>query len=274
MKDGQLSLFNARSGGPRHSSTPPVPGLELRFRGAVPVSPERLPQARLLGRLLLAANRDADRCLLTINANRRRVLSWRRRGQKLDVSVHHRVLASPEDIVAVVMHRDASAWTRLRARFEAQGPLPPPAPRRLVSSGHVHDLMPLYDHVNDTFFEGAHGRHQGIVVGWGRWPTVPPRRSLRLGSCSGAPPVIRVHPSLDDPRVPVWFVGFVLFHELLHVEVPPRAGPSGRRLVHPPEFCEREQRHPRYEDACAWERANIDWLVRRTRAVVRDRRSD
>jgi hypothetical protein len=59
---------------------------------------------------------------------------------------------------------------------------------------------------------------------------------------------VRVHRSLDDPRIPRWYVGFVLFHELLHHhfgidEV------DGRRRIHPPEFRAREREHPRYADA-------------------------
>jgi len=83
-------------------------------------------------------------------------------------------------------------------------------------------------------------------------------RSIRLGSYDPGRQVIRIHPRLDDPRVPAWFIGFVIYHEYLHHALGIGMSRGGdRRELHPPAFREAEARHPRYADALAWEAAHI-----------------
>ncbi|MCB9741046.1 MAG: hypothetical protein H6741_17245 [Alphaproteobacteria bacterium] len=262
----QTSLFAAPPRPP--AGLRPV-GVRVKLRGEAPGGPERVDQAFLLGAAVRDRFDGVSRVELTINANRRRVLSWRRQGETLLLSVHHQALGAPAEVLAVVAERDARAWATLLQRFEAA-----PAPRRgpsLDPSGAVHDLSALLAEVDRGLLEGRFHQDPELEVGWGRWPRVAPSRGLRLGSCGGQPPRIRVHPSLDHASVPSWFVGFVLYHELLHLVVPPERGAGGRRSVHPPAFRALERRHPRFEDAQAWEAQHIHALLRRTVAAVRRR---
>jgi len=74
--------------------------------------------------------------------------------------------------------------------------------------------------------------------------------------------VIRIHPALDDARVPRYFVEMVVFHEMLHQN--PSAG--GRRSGSPhrprPRLSRRERRFPGYLRARAWEKAHLHLLLR------------
>lgn len=248
----QLDLFRSRSPLRR------VPGLTVAFRADVPGSGERLGLATDLGEALIAAK--GGRCRIIVNANRRRVLSWRTKPDGFELSVHHLVLDAPREVVAVVLGQDGPAWDTLRSRFRDRVSDAPPPPPSLDPRGDVYDLNALFHRVNADLFDGSF--IEIPALGWGEWPRVRPRRGLRLGSCGGSPPVIRIHPCLDHREVPSWFVEVVLFHELLHIVLPPRRATT-RRLVHPPEFRARERLHPRYEDAQAWEKANIGALVRR-----------
>jgi predicted metal-dependent hydrolase len=74
--------------------------------------------------------------------------------------------------------------------------------------------------------------------------------------------VIRIHPALDDGRVPRYFVEMVLFHEMLHQVFPPAVDRAGRRIVHGHEFRAAERRFPGYERARAWEKAHLHLLLR------------
>lgn len=131
----------------------------------------------------------------------------------------------------------------------------------------MHDLEPLLDQEARRI-----PLTTPIVLGWGQWPSQPPRRSLRLGSCrEGSPPTVRIHPVLDHGDVPEWFVGFIVHHELLHVRHPPLKQ-GARRVVHPRSFMQAERRHPLYAEATAWEAANIHALLRRARTHVLARR--
>ena len=132
------------------------------------------------------------------------------------------------------------------------------APRIQRRGRHHHNL--------DWLFEDQQQHFSVPIVAdvrWGRWPTNKPRRSIRLGSCKQTqPPTIRVHPVLDHPSVPAWFVSFVLFHEMLHVAIPPQPGKK-RRRIHTPRFRAAERSHPDYLRAASWERENVHRLIAR-----------
>ena len=101
------------------------------------------------------------------------------------------------------------------------------------------------------------------VVGVGRRGDASPttRRTIKLGSYSAVERLIRVHPVLDRPWVPRYFVSYILYHEMLH-HVMPATRVGGRRMLHPPEFRAREQTYRHYDKAIAWEKANLDRLLR------------
>jgi hypothetical protein len=77
-------------------------------------------------------------------------------------------------------------------------------------------------------------------------------RAIRFGSYSFKDHVIRVHPCLDDPRVPAFFIEYVLYHELLHALFPP-VKRGGRRDVHNQDFTRHERLFYRYAEAMEYE---------------------
>ena len=83
-----------------------------------------------------------------------------------------------------------------------------------------------------------------------------------MGSYSSDSKVIRIHPALDQSRVPRYFVEWIVFHEMLHHVHRARRGPDGRRCVHTPEFLEHERRFYAFERAQRWENENLDLLLR------------
>ena len=46
------------------------------------------------------------------------------------------------------------------------------------------------------------------------------RSTIKLGSYSAQEQLIRIHPRLDQPFVPRYFISFVIFHEMLHHVMP------------------------------------------------------
>jgi len=146
-----------------------------------------------------------------------------------------------------------------------------PAPRYLRrvkapplrSRGLHHDLAALAELERVEHFPEM----LPIPIGWGRREPRQRRSlcSIRLGTYeANGPdgPSVRIHPRLDDPRVPAWFIGFVIFHELLHHALGVHMSPRGdRRELHPFAFRDAEADHPRYAAALAWEDANIMALL-------------
>ena len=105
--------------------------------------------------------------------------------------------------------------------------------------GRVHDLTASFTRVNREYFNG-HVR--GITFTWGR----PSRRTL--GHYDSAKRTIVISAILDRRRIPEYLVDFIVYHELLHHEIPTFYR-NGRRVIHSPEFRKREKEFRRYPQA-------------------------
>lgn len=127
---------------------------------------------------------------------------------------------------------------------------------RLRTRGENHDLAEIFDELNAEWFGGK----IDVLVTWGRRPPRRRRRSIRLGTYVLAEGLIRIHPVLDQPWVPRFFVAYVLFHEMLH-HVVPAPLENGRQQFHSAEFRELERSYPDYRRAIAWEQANLRRLL-------------
>jgi hypothetical protein len=142
--------------------------------------------------------------------------------------------------------------------------------RPLSTVGQHHDLLSIFKSLNAKYFGGT----VDALITWGRGRLlrrldgsgavskgVAPRRTLKLGSYSATERLIRIHPVLDRPWVPRYFVSFILYHEMLHHVIPPVTD-GKRRLLHPSHFVEREKLFRDYDRGLAWERTHIHRLLR------------
>ena len=241
--------------------------IEVRLPASLADARRAYDLAHALGEQALAAwpHLGTTEVTVRVHTNRSTLLSWRRTARTLALSLHEAFLPYPDDVLAMVDRRDPAAWARLQALPRAA------TPPRLTTAGAVHDLAPLWQEEVSRVKAVAPFTTEALV-GWGRWPGRAPRRSLRLGSCQAGPPeVVRIHPVLDHASVPDWVVGFVLYHELLHLRFPP-IQQGRRRIVHPKSFRQAERRHPRFHDAEAWERDSITGLLGRVRRHVQERK--
>jgi hypothetical protein len=119
---------------------------------------------------------------------------------------------------------------------------------RLLTRGLHHDLQTYYDDVNSDEFDDS----VDAPITWGRLPTTRRRRSIRLGSYSADDSLIRIHPHLDQPWVPDFFVRYIVFHEMLHAHIGIEVGPGGRRRIHTHAFSRRERAYRDFARAMAW----------------------
>ena len=131
----------------------------------------------------------------------------------------------------------------------------------MVTRGCCFNLRVLFEEVNRDHFNGT----VTAVICWGRYPTTRRRRrSIRFGSYSPNPRLIRIHPLLDQDFVPRYFVRYIVFHEMLHAHLGLVESPSGRTLSHTHEFNRVERVYPDFHRAEAWQRnpANLRKLLR------------
>lgn len=203
-----------------------------------------------------------------ITDNTHTMLSFGRRSGVLQVRMHHMFLDAPHEVVGAladyVRSGDPRASAALDGYIQRHRSLIRRVPvherqrrHRIDPRGEVHHLGAIRDELNAGHFDGA----VGCPITWCRPPRVRlPRQSIKLGSYSIDARLIRIHPALDQPAVPRFFVSWIVFHEMLH-HVLRATTRGGRRCVHTPEFAERERAFPRYEEARAWERENLDLLL-------------
>src|SRR5688572_9936190 len=195
--------------------------------------------------------------LLSITDNRHTIISHSFKNGVLHARIHHMFLDAPARVasalVRYVVHGDRRASQVVGNYIEANGArLARRRPRAipLEAKGKHHDLVAIFNDLNEKNFDG--GCH--ALVTWGRRSRAKrrqPRRAIKLGSYASLERLIRIHPALDRLWVPRYFVAYVLYHEMLHHMIPAARGrasskvassrESARRVLHPPEFLERER---------------------------------
>jgi hypothetical protein len=214
------------------------------------------------------STRLAERVRLTVHDNRSTMVSFRRRAGEVHYRVHHMFLEAPDEVVSALATfagtgrggaaaRRRSAGSRIDA-FVRQHRSRIAAPRadRLQPRGRVHDLQGIYDRLNEEHFGGEIEAR----IGWGPVRTGRRRRTVKTGVYVQDARIIRIHPTLDRPEVPEFYVAAVVFHEMLHQAVPAREA-NGRRVIHGSDFRRRERAYPDYARAKAWEERNLKLLL-------------
>lgn len=123
--------------------------------------------------------------------------------------------------------------------------------------GETHDLGAIMGALNERYFE----RKIAARITWSRAAKNQRRHSIRMGSYCDEQGLIRIHPALDQPFVPEYFVGSVVFHEMLH-ELHGVEEKDGRRCVHTPAFQQDERRFHDFDRAQKWEQKHLSKLLR------------
>lgn len=202
---------------------------------------------------------------LAVTDNRSTMVSFRRAPGALRLRVHHMFLNAPDHVVRAISdyagRGRSGAGLALDDYIRGRQPLIRETGRgaaRLQARGRCFDLLAIFNALNAAHFQG------GIraKIGWGRMPSRRRRKSIRLGVYDHQTREIRIHPALDRPEVPAYFVRFIVFHEMLHQLFPSPTG-KGRRNHHPRAFRDREKAFPQYETALQWEKENLRLLLRR-----------
>jgi hypothetical protein len=179
-----------------------------------------------------ALAREAGRPLqVVVTDNRSVLLSVRRISRGPLVRLHRMFLHAPLAVVSALarnIRRHGPAADGEVRRFMNENlhrvrrtprELPP-----LVTRGRVHDLGEVFADLNDRCFGGS----MHLPITWGRGVGRARRSGLTFGSYDPVLALIRIHPVLDRPTVPRFFLESVVHHEMLHHKlggVSDRAGP-------------------------------------------------
>jgi hypothetical protein len=154
-------------------------------------------------------------------------------------------------------HAARDPRTRTLARARAERRLD-----RLESQGKHHDLQAIFDAVNREYFAGALEARITWSKRWGGLSTQSHAKDAEGNRYN----LITISRGYDSALASAEMVGGVVYHECLHIAVPPKEGPregEGRRVVHGREFRRREREYRFYEAWRLWHAKVLPGIVRR-----------
>jgi CRISPR/Cas system CMR subunit Cmr6 (Cas7 group RAMP superfamily) len=120
-------------------------------------------------------------------------------------------------------------------------------------------LADLAAEVHRTYF----AKYPPLPVRWGQQITRKRRRTIRLGSYNHHTTEVRIHPLLNSPHIPGFFIQSIIYHEYLHHIL----GAHHNRRFH-----SHERRFTYYRESQEWIRRNLFLLLGRKKEELQPRR--
>ena len=200
--------------------------------------------------------------VLRFTDNSSTMISYRKRKGVMELRLHNMFIEADDRVLAALgAYLKGSRRGNRRLDLFIQANADKIGRRRrkskLNSKGQYYQLENIRDALNQTYFKEP----VEVPVIWGRATNKRRRSSIRLGTYSFADQLIRIHPALDDDRVPAYVVAAVVFHEMLH-HVVGATRKGTRRMVHTREFKERERAYLYLDKALVWQEKNLGQLLR------------
>jgi hypothetical protein len=184
---------------------------------------------------------------LIITDNATSMLSVRRNKDEIRVRAHRMFLDAADEVVAEIAGfiKDTKTPTpniknHIRARTaDIKKTMPP-----ISTLGRIFDLRPIFDRLNDEYFNGA----VKSTITWGGQSCRRRVKKRRLGSYDHVLDLIRINPLLDKPGSSQCVLEFIIYHEMLHAHLGFRQT-NGRRSAHNARFKAMERDFRDYDRA-------------------------
>ncbi len=208
---------------------------------------------------------------LRLNDNQHTLITARpeRPGRGIRVSIHRIFLNSSREVLDALARFIVAPKPNDRKtirfyinenanRLSRVVPTRPPKARTVGSArGDHYDLQTRADRLNERYFNNE----LKFQIIWGRRiRSGRNQRHATLGTWNRRARTIRIHPMLDHPRVPWYFLDYIIYHEMVHIAVPSKA--CGDRMAHHTnEFYAMERAYPFYRRAVAWETRWLPKLI-------------
>lgn len=165
--------------------------------------------------------------------------------------------------------------TVIRSHLERE--VPSPAVRSRNSPGQIWptrgstwDLKEVFDTLNRRWFDSA----LSSLLRWGAVASKTSYEITRKDDNGNPWHCITIAGTYNHPDVPRFAIEAIMFHEMLHIHIPPRKV-HGRNSIHGPDFREKERAFPHYRKWVTWERRHfhrLHALLRRKAMRERKRR--
>jgi hypothetical protein len=200
---------------------------------------------------------------LAWHENRSSYLTYRKEKGALHLRLHRLFLTAPspvlEALILYTLKGDKAAGQLIgqMAHLHFSEIKVPPAP--LNPKGQIYDLISIYESTKKLYFPPDFS----LSIGWSNTSRARKFRSITFGTYDWHRNQIRINSLLDDPAIPLYFLEFLVYHEMLHAICPRVTSPSGRTLCHTPEFRSLEKKHHHYLAAKEWEKQSLQFFKKR-----------
>ena len=128
-------------------------------------------------------------------------------------------------------------------------------PLSFVSKGRLWDLAEVFGSLNKTYFSGS----LSSFVRWGKNKFRAYQSNMNRADGS-AFSLITIATMYNLPDTPRYAVEGIMFHEMLHIAVPP-VKRTTRNIIHGAEFKRRERLFPCHGQWLAWEKSVLKRIV-------------
>ncbi|MBU1628290.1 hypothetical protein KKB18_13055, partial [bacterium] len=168
------------------------------------------------------------RVKLTTTKNSQNLITVEEKEEGLTLRIHSRFLKAPfsvlESLVNFIKTKDKESEAELKNFIFAKQPqkVSKPEDKKLIENmenishqGKVYNLKVLFDMLNEKYFDNTISAR----ITWGRSSNLKEKKSIRFGSFEGVKNIIRINPELDKAFVPKFFVGYVIYHEMIHCKL-------------------------------------------------------
>ncbi len=196
---------------------------------------------------------------LKINENRSTFLSVQKKGRHaLKLSVHKLFLHGGDPLCKAIAHfslkkdRDALRVIRSFAHsyFAKADYSSTVDTEKLRTKGIYFDLEEIYDLVNKKYFQDK----LRLSITWFKKPKYKTFSSFTLGSYSRSLKLVRINDMLDHAITPLYFIEYIVYHEMLHHICPGYTDEKGREHIHTSLFRRKEKEFLHYARAKEWEK--------------------
>lgn len=192
---------------------------------------------------------------ITWHENERVYLSVKKNRGLTQLRIHRLFFDAPTPVLQALidyaLKRDPKAKVIIRQMAHLYFSQNHKKPKELPVNGKVYDLQEIFNRLNQSFFL------EGVCVGWGEKGGWGKFRSITFGTYNAHTRQIRINPILDHKEVPLYFLEYIVYHEMLHAIYPTQMAMSGRCAIHTKEFREKERQFPLFEEAKRWEKKSL-----------------
>lgn len=127
----------------------------------------------------------------------------------------------------------------------------------IETKGLKYDLKSIFDEINRAFFNNELKSY----LRWGKSRTKTSYQTWYHTESGDKVSMITIASLYNHNDIPEFAIKSVMFHEMLHIAVPPYTK-NGRRIIHGKEFNQAQKRNPDLQKWFAWEKGDLQRILR------------